>query len=165
MVTSVRWIATSSLLLLGACDPFYVTSVSGTVTLDAGLDDEHDGSAIGLLFLSSRIADGPADCEPMWGECPPIGLEYPLYGADGEPAIVRLGATVYAFWNEIPYSVGVDYTAEVGAYLDVDTDGVYDAGEPVGWFAANPVSRATETMCPGTDGTACNLVTVTIAAP
>lgn len=130
-------------LLSGAgCHAHYAAHLQGQVTI-APEHADLEGVPIRLLFVERD----PGGCVPMWGDCPEEPPSFsPVGGCEGQEArriVVTAGDDTYPL-DWCSGLVGVDYQAHLGAFLDVDGDGVLDPGEPFGTWEHDPIDRDKE---------------------
>lgn len=130
------------------CTSHYTARLQGEVALDPA-QQAVAGHQVRVIYRNRGV--DAVLCAANWDPCLRAPGWEPLRacqgtepGAGSQPsAPVRAGASEVAF-DACTKMIGVDYQADVAAYIDADGDGVLDEGETYGVFLANPITREQE---------------------
>ncbi len=151
-----RWISITiflcvSPLLQGAgCRTHYSARLQGTVASQALVSSAQKAKTVRVIYRSHAVE--LPQCADDWAPCLRVSehwralRECDLFEPkEGKRAAGVLEAKTGAFtFDACTHMVGVDYRADVAAYLDLDGNGRLDVGEPYGVYADNPLSRDKE---------------------
>jgi hypothetical protein len=137
-------------VLQGAgCSTHHSARLYGTLHAAEAARATEPGKPI-LVIYRRRNADTP-DCTKDWGAC----LRQPgweaLHACDAtegdvgkKPVAVFDGGATDPRFDACTGMIGVDYRADLAAFVDGNGNGKIDAGEPYGVYAHNPFTREGE---------------------
>lgn len=137
-------------VLQGAgCRTHYSARLHGTVAVADSAEAKHAGKPVRIIYR--RHGEATRQCTDDWvpclresgwqilKECDALG---PTEGKTPN-ATAPAGATELRF-DACTQMIGVDYRADVAAFVDLDGGGTLGPGEPFGVFPGNPLTRDQE---------------------
>jgi hypothetical protein len=153
-MTSVRW-GTLLLLLVtpalqgAGCSAHYSGRVKGQIVADESLRYAHSGHTMVVIYRH-RDADS-SNCADDWPKCLGDDGWEPLIECDAvtdgggktTSAAVSEGQAAQGF-DACTGMVGVEYEADVAAFIDLDDDGAPSSGDPYGVYIDGPLTHASE---------------------
>jgi len=153
-VRAARWLIPAAVLaaspfLQGAgCRAHYSARLRGTVAIDRSIQPAPGPGELVVLFRTHR--DEQPACSTDWAPCLRAQADWSRVrrcGVEGKEAlqgyVVRAAGQGYSFEACTGY-IGVDYRADVAAFVDGDRDGVLDRGEAYGVWPGGPLTRERE---------------------
>lgn len=129
-------------VLQGAgCRTHYSAHLKGTVTVPDGTEFPAD---VRVIY---RQHDPKVACTDDWAPCLKASAWVPLRRCTGklEDSIVVKTEDRRNVFDACTAMVGVDYAADLIAFVDQDHDGTLDSGERYGVWKGNPLTRERET--------------------
>jgi hypothetical protein len=139
-------------VLQGAgCRAHYGARLYGAVAPDRSIREEHAGKPVHVIYRRRTELTKP--CTVDWTPCmlettwmaltPCDALE----GDEGKTPTVTLGiGQEQVRFDACTHLIGLEYEADLAAFIDVDGDGLLGAGEPYGVWDHNPLNRDREEL-------------------
>jgi hypothetical protein len=129
-------------VLQGAgCTAHYGPRLYGKVIAD---DAAHAGKRIVIVFRKHEA--NTKTCTTDWAPCMSEGWR-PLNRCDAEKGVGETPSVTVGRASDFDACtgyIGVNYRADVAAFVDLDDNGRLDAGEPYGLYRDNPLWRDKE---------------------
>ena len=127
----------------------------------AGCRSHHSAHLQGKVFYATEPADqvrviyrqrldGTVVCTYDWTMCMRDGTWQPLHKCNGTPSdpIIISSHTGQHQFDACTGMVGVDYEADIAAFVDANGDGKLGSGERYGVWKSNPITRDRESGPP-----------------
>jgi hypothetical protein len=142
-------VAASPVLQGAGCSTHYSARLRGALAIDPALAAERAGKEIRVVYRNRDAATKV--CEEDWAPClsgegwQPLGACDARQNSEGHTPTAKVAADGAAQdFDACTKMIGIDYQADIAAFIDADGDGKPSSGEIYGVYADSPLTREAE---------------------